>query len=235
MSFNFLTLQQHGHSASLVSVIVLQSAPPSPAKGRSKSRSAFPSPGPEEDTPQSLSDPEDKPHRIKSSVASPDAVDPLDEQDGRWRPNEEGHSHSHKSSKDSRARDGRSAEHSRQNGNSRDRRHERRERSRERSRDAARRDPSTPERHKTRSSRAGQVSSNDDDSICPTGCQKLGVSCQRERLMLFLPVSGCMASRVQSLTRTCQVLACLTHLFADLPDEMICVSGCTRGCLSHAA
>ena len=155
---------------------VPQSAPPSHAKGRSKSRSPFPSPGPEEDNPRSLSDPEDKSHRIKSSVASPDAADTADEQNDRWRPNEEGQSHSHKSSKDRQVRDGRYTEHSRQNGNSRDRRSERRERSRERSRDAARRDPSTPERHKTRSSRAGQVSSNDDDFNLLTVCWEMVLS-----------------------------------------------------------
>lgn len=122
----------------------LQSAPPSPAKGRLQSVSPSPS-APGGSTPASTSGSAHKSHRIQSSIVRPDSADPTVPLD-RLRPSAERQSRTTRGSRERGARDDETDGHARHNGSASSHRHnsERRgasrDSSREKSRDGGHRD-----------------------------------------------------------------------------------------------
>ena len=93
----------------------LQSAPPSPTKGKSQSVSPSPSSAPGGSTPPSTSGSGHRSHRVERSAIQP-ATDPGNVD--RWRATEEGRSRSSRGSKDMKVKDSDGHGHVKHNGSS---------------------------------------------------------------------------------------------------------------------
>jgi len=142
----------------------MQSAPPSPAKGRAESASPSPSSAPGGSTPPSAAGPGHTGHRIRSAIVRPESAEPRTDFSDRWRPSEEGQSRSSRVSRERSSKDDSGDGHANQNGSgSSYRRQEHRgaskDRSRDQSRDAGHRERQHSDHHRAHNSSRAQVSS----------------------------------------------------------------------------
>lgn len=140
----------------------VQSAPPSPAKGRAQSVSPTPSSAPGGSTPPLALGSGHSGHRIRSAVAHPESAEVCTEPSDRWRPSEEGHSRSTRGSRERSAREDAPGDHAKLNGSGNShRRPEQREASRDGSRgggrDAGHRDRLQSSHHRAQHSSSAQV------------------------------------------------------------------------------
>jgi len=142
----------------------MQSAPPSPAKGRAQSVSPSPSSAPEGSTPPSAAGSGHTGHRIRSAIVRPESAQPRTDSSDRWRLSEEGQSRSTRVSRERSTKDDASDDHAKQNGSgSSYRRQEHRgvskDRSRDQSREAGHRERQHSDHHRAHRSSRAQVSS----------------------------------------------------------------------------
>ncbi len=142
----------------------MQSAPPSPAKGRAESVSHSPSSAPGGSTPPSAAGSGHTGRRIRSAIVRPESAEPRTDSSDRWRPSEEGQSGSTRVSRERSSKDDTSDGHAKQNGSgSSHRRQEHRgvskDRDRDQSRDTGHRERQRPDHHRAHQSSRAQVSS----------------------------------------------------------------------------
>lgn len=142
----------------------VQSAPPSPAKGRAESVSPSPSSAPGGSTPPSAARPGHTGHLIRSAVVRPESAEPRTDSSDRWRPSDEGQSRSSRVSRDRSSKGDTGDGHAKQNGSgSSYRRLEHggvsKDRGRDQSRDAGHRERQHSDHHRAHQSSRAQVSS----------------------------------------------------------------------------